>query len=120
MEDTERLGGGWRYALGASLCFWYLPTIVPLFVGPVADSDSARALYLQFMALVPGLLLAKLAMIPFGQTATMAVAGFLTLLLVGGVAVAWNRFPHRRAFTGTVTLVFASTNAFVLAPMFTL
>ena len=120
VEDAERPEAGWRYALGASLCCWYLPTIVPLFVGPLVDFESGRALYLRFMFLVPGLLLAKLATIPIGAIESIGVAGFVTLLLVGGVAVAWNRLPHRRAFTAAVTLVLASFNAYLLAPMFTL
>ena len=89
-----------------------MPTIVPLFVGPLVDFESGRALYLRFMFLVPGLLLAKLAMIPLGQTEAIAVAGFVTLLLVGGVAVAWNRLPHRRTLLAAVTLVLASFNAY--------
>ena len=120
VEDADRLGAGWRYALGASLCCWYLPTIVPLFVGPLVHFESGRALYLRFMFLVPGLLLAKLAMIPLDQTEAIAVAGFVTLLLVAGMAVAWNRLPHRRTLLAAVTLVLASFNAYLLAPMFTL
>ena len=116
METTQRTDRGaqeprvsaeWLYAIGASLCCWYLPHVVLLFWG------DPRPEILLLFPLLPGALLSG-----FGAPlpAVMFAAGAMVL----ASAWAWRRAPNRRAFIAAVTLVLASFNALVLGLHFAL
>jgi len=108
-----------RYAVGASMLLWYAPLIAALFVGPVARSDNARAAWLTYFAVLPGML-AKSIVASGDPAVHLAVAGAATLFLLGGVAILWFRWRRRRASLAVVTLAFAVTNAYVLSGLFAL
>lgn len=108
-----------RYAVGAAMVLWYGPLLVALLVGPVAQSDSARAAWLRYFAVLPGLL-AK-SFFDFGTVgAQLAVGGVATVVWMGMTALLWARWRARRAPIAIVTLALSSTNAFILAHLFVL
>lgn len=118
-QATEPERGRLGYGVGASLVLWYLPLIGALFVGPVAQSDNARALWLTYFAILPGALFKSLT--GSGEIGIqVAIAGAVAFALLVLVAVLWIRLPRRRGVLALVTLALSIANTWILAPLFAL
>jgi len=101
------------------MVLWYAPLIAALFLPPLAEASNGQATWLRLFVMLPGML-AKVLVDNQSVSVELAVAGAVSLLLLGAVAAAWYRFPRRRALIAWSTFALSVTNTCILAPLFAL